>query len=486
MTECTKSAADVQLRFDFGLGKPIAGSFDGGEISSDGGLVLVRQIDDKLQLSKQIAFCLADRRNFSYVKHALEDLIRQRLYAIAAGNEDVNDAQTLRHDPMHKLAVGSNTELASQPTLSRFENSVSEPEIKSLQELLIQSYVQQFKRAPERVVLDMDTTCDEVHGYQQMSFWNGFYATYCYVPLFIFAENGHPLAALLRSGKDGPATGAIESVGSVVSALRSSWPGVRVQLRADAGFCTPGLFTWCEQNGVEYYIGARTNNVLLTKTRDLVQRAKGLFSAMYGDPGVPAYSKARKKHVLKLWKEREMRIRFSSKEEGRMQEHFEDEEERRVRLVEEFAYKAENWPKERRVIARVDYTPKGEEVRYIVTNAVGSRPAWIYEDKYCKRAQCENWIKELKVDLNADRLSCQEFKANQFRLLMHVFSYILLLGLRERLGRSVQRITIGRLRNNLVKIGVLVRQTARRVCLHWSSTHPWQAQFMALAACLQS
>lgn len=486
MTKCTELAAGLQLRFDFGTNKSIVGAFDGGEISSDGGLVLLRQIDENLHLSEQIALCLADRRDASYVKHLIVALIRQRLYAIASGYEDGNDAAFLRHDPMHKLAVSGADVLASQPTLSRFENSVEETEIVLLQKLLIQSYVQRFKRPPAKVVLDMDTTCDEVHGYQQMSFWNGFYDTYCYVPLFIFAEDGYPLAAVLRSGKAGPAAGSIQALEEVVNELRLSWPAVEVQLRADSGFCTPGLFSWCERNRVTYFIGMRPNNVLLTKNRAGVARAKNLFCSLYGDPQVPPLSKAKKKHVHELWKQREMQIRFSSKAEGRMQEHFEDDEERRVRLVEEFLYQADGWPKERRIIVRNDYTPQGEEVRYVVTNHVGSRPSWIYEEQYCQRAQCENWIKELKLDLHCDRLSCQEFNANQFRLLEHVFAYILLGELRQRLKRKDQRISIGRLQFAFIKIGVLVRQTARRTWLHWTSTHPWQIEFCSLVACLQS
>lgn len=486
MTQSTKRQRELQLRFDFGSGKPIEGQFDAGKISSDGGLVLIRAADDKLELSEQIAMCLVDRRQPGKVKHELVDQIRQRLCMVTAGYEDLNDADKLSGDGMHKIAVGKNPvtdrDLASDSTLVRLENGRTEQELGFLQELLVHVFIQRHKQAPDRIVLDMDTTCDEVHGYQQLSFYNGFYKTYCYTPLFIFAGS-FPLAAMLRPGNAAPAEGAVRALRPVVKALREAWPGLIIDLRADAGFSTPELYEFCEEADVNYFIGLKPNNHMLLKARSLVARTKARYVELYGPVQDLTDKQAKKQRKIK-WRQKEERIRFSSKAEGRMQEHFEDEDERRVRMVGDIPYQADCWRTKRRVIARCDYTPEGAEIRYIVTNYTGGRPKWIYEDKYCKRGQCENYIKELKA-LKCDRLSCQEFIPNQFRLLLHTFAYILMSALRNCLPGELARVSVETLRLRLIKIAVIVRETARNIELHWSSHCPWQKQFETAALRLQ-
>lgn len=477
MTECTKSASNLQLRFDFGLGKPVVGRFSGGMISSDGGLVLVRAADDRLGLSQQMAMRVADRRDPSYVRHELRDLIRQRLYAIAAGYEDANDADVLKNDPMHKLCLGKlpqgEESLASQPTISRLENAVTTTENGFLQRLLLHSYIRKFAQPPKHIVLDVDTTCDPVHGYQQLSFFNGFYHKECYIPLFVFDQDGYPLLARLRPGNFAPAEQAAADIRHIVEGLRQAWPTTRIELRADAAFCNLDFYRLCEENNVIYYIGFKSNHALLCATKELVERAKRDYEALYGPANAP-------KGIA--WRRREERLRFSSKSEGRMQERF--EQECRVRLVEDIKYQSRTWDIERRVICRCDYTEEGPELRFIVTNSSTERPKWVYETKYCGRGQCENWIKELKY-IKCDRLSCQEFEANQFRLLLHTFAYILLRHLRESLSKRLPMMSVGTLRLRLIKIGVLVRESARRVLLQWSSTCPWQSEFLSLHAAMQ-
>lgn len=486
MTQSTKRQRELQLRFAFGSGKPIEGQFDAGKISSDGGLVLIRATDEKLELSEQIAMCLADRRQPGKVKHELVDQIRQRLCMVTAGYEDLNDADKLSGDGMHKIAVGNNPvtdrDLASDSTLVRLENGRTEQELGLLQELLVHVFIQQHKRAPDRIVLDMDTTCDEVHGYQQLSFYNGFYKTYCYTPLFIFAGS-FPLAAMLRPGNAAPAEGAVRALKPVVKALREAWPGLMIDLRADAGFSTPELYEFCETAGVNYFIGLKPNHHMLLKARSLIARTKARYVELYGPVQDLTEKQAKKQRKIR-WRQKEERIRFSSKAEGRMQEHFEDEDERRVRMVGDIPYQADCWKANRRVICRCDFTAEGAEIRYIVTNYTGGRPKWIYEDKYCKRGQCENYIKELKA-LKCDRLSCQEFVPNQFRLLLHTFAYILMSALRNCLPGEAARISVETLRLRLLKIAVVVKETARKIELHWSSHCPWQKQFETVALRLQ-
>jgi hypothetical protein len=477
MTQCKTEKEVSQLAFDLDFGKEVVGAFDGGSISTDGGLVLLRQIDNKLRLSEQINFCIADQRQQAAVKHKQEEIIRQRLYAIAAGYEDANDANFLRDDAMHRMSVKGSVreELASQPTISRLENSVVEKENEFLQELLPVLYIQQFKKPPHKVVLDVDTTCDEAHGYQQLTFFNGFYGTYCYVPMFIFDSNGFPLSALLRAGNAAPAEGALKMLKQVVEHLRQAWPDVAIDFRGDAAFCLPELYSYCEKNRIQYFIGLKPNHSVDCKTRDLVSQAKSMYESVYGQSKPLIHGKKDKRLALVAWRKKEERIRFSSKEEGRIQEHFEDE--KRIRLVGDFPYEAREWRCERRVICRVDYTEEGPDVRYIITNNVYGRPKWIYEDKYCRRGQCENWIKEIKNYLKCDRTSCQEFAANQFRLLLHVFAYLLLREIRNKLPSKTANISVQTVMQRFIKIGVLVKETTRKIWLHYSSGYPAQLEF---------
>jgi hypothetical protein len=482
LTQCTEGQPELQLRFDCGLGKPVVGTFDAGQVSSDGGLMLVRGVDERLRLSEQISYCLADSRQEGKIKHSVVSQIRQRLNMIAAGYEDLNDADKLAHDGMHKIVAGRNPEtdldLASDATLGRLENSRTEEELTFLQELLVHVFIQQQRTTPKRIILDMDTTCDEVHGYQQLSFYNGFYKTYCYTPLFIFAGS-FPLAAVLRAGNAAPAEGGVRALKPVIAALRKAWPEVVIDLRADAGFSTPELYKFCEEVGIYYYIGLKPNGHTHLKARPLISRAKTEFMKLHG-PVEELTTKQAKKKRKEKWRRKEERIRFASKEQGRMQEHFEDEDEHRTRLVGDIDYQADSWKINRRVIARCDYTAEGADIRYIVTNYMGGRPKWIYEDKYCKRGQCENYIKELKA-LKCDRLSGQEFPTNQFRLLMHTFAYILIDGLKKLLPRENSTISVETVRNRLIKIAVVVKETARQIRLHWTSHSPWESQFRMIA-----
>lgn len=455
-----------QMSLNLGLGKRIEARFDGQGVCSDGGLLLLRKADDRLELSELASLSLKDWRTGSR-KHDLVDLLRQRIYGIAVGYEDCNDAANLRFDLMHKLAVGYTPQdeqlLASQPTLSRFENSVDDVSLKSLQSLLVHLYVHSRKRAPKVVRLSMDTTVDEVHGYQQLSFYNGFYETDCFTPLFIFADDGFPLCAKLRAGNAAPADDAVRMISRVVHELRLAWPGVRVELTADAGFAIPELFEYCEAHAVTYFIGTRTHNGLSYHAEWLVQKCRSRFQEFGYEPeplkkyGVVANANERKQ----AWRQRQERLRFASKAEGRMQEHF--EEDLKIRGFCEFKYGSREWTHERRHIARCEYTEQGPDVRFIVTNAAGSYAQRIYDEKYCRRARCENWIKELKNYLKSDRTSCQEFEANQFRLLMHTFAYVLILKVRNASGLTTANTETVRLR--LLKVGVIVKERTCSILL---------------------
>jgi hypothetical protein len=479
MTQCNLEDGNRQgqMTLDLDLGKEIEARFDGGLISSDGGLLLLRKADQKLELLERAVYCLGERRRLDLVRHPLLKLLRQRVYAIAAGFEDCNDARSLRDDPMHKLAMGilplNEQKGASQPTLSRFENAVDEVSLKLLQELLVHTYIRMHKKAPLKVKLRMDTTDDEVHGYQQMSFWNGFYQQECYLPLFVFDDSGYALAAMLRPGNAAPAEGVLRALKPIVKALRLAWPQVRIELTADAGFAVPELYDYCEDNQVHYAIGLKSNQAFDHHAKDLIRQCMADYVEFGKEPYPLKHNKMPEEESYRVWRQREERKRFQSKEEGRMQEHF--EEDIPIRKYETFSYQACSWRQERAVVMSCNYTRKRPELRYVVTNFRGRTPRRLYEDIYCQRARCENWIKDLKNYLKCDRTSCQEYKANQFRLLLHTFAYILLLEVKKQAGLTA--VTIETVRLQLIKIGVLVKETARRVWLHLTAQCPMKREY---------
>lgn len=482
MTQCKSGGAKKQgqMQLDLGLGKRIVAEFDGGCVSSDGGLLLLEKADRRLGLSELAAMCAGDTRRPDLVKHTNQRLFKQRMFGIAAGYEDCNDVARIGDDAMQQLALGwlpgSGMKPASQPTLSRWENSFDEAGLAALQRLLVHTFVRTRKKPPRVLRLYLDTTHDEVHGYQQLSFYNGFYQTYCYTPLFVFADCGFPLCALLRQGNASPAEGALRMLRQIVNDIKLSWPGTRIELAADAGFAVPELFEYCEATGITYFIADGSHAGYAYHSEPLVRQCKALFEELGGrfhdlkKYAIPVNPKVRKQ----AWRQKEERIRFSSKEEGRPQEHFEDTE-LFVRRYTEFDYASRAWSHPRRLIARCHYTAEGPAVRYVVTNATGSTPKRLYEERYCPRAKCENWIKELKNYLHCDRTSCQEFNANQLRLLLHTFAYVLLWEVRRK--AKMRHATVETIRLQLIKIGVLVKETSRKVWLHLASEHPWQAQF---------
>jgi len=431
MTECFG-------QLDFGIlhRKPIEGRFDAGDISSDGGLMLLARMESELGLLQELSNCLTDTRQSSKVVHRLPELLTQRVYQIVCGYEDCNDADDLRHDPILKLCVGrlpdSQPALASQPTLSRFENSIDVDDLWAMASVFVDVFISQYAESkPEQIILDFDATDDPTHGQQQLSGFHGYYDTHCYLPLIVTAQvDGGPhelLATLLRKGKCHAGHRATAVLKLLVKRLRAQWPSVQIVIRGDSGFAKPRLFDWCERNGVKYLIGLVTNSRLVT----LGERYMAIARAEYAETG------------------------------------------EKVRHVHEGPYKADSWPYYRRVLIKSEVMDNGENPRFVVTNLYGL-PGDLY-DLYAMRGDMENRIKELKRDLAIDRTSCHRFVANQFRLLLHGAAFVLMSFLRKLLaGTELATAQVCTLQRKLLKVGVLVTESFRRVRLAFASSYPLQ------------
>jgi len=431
-----KTVCHKQLSFANLHSRSVVAEFSAGLMTSDGGSLLLREIDGATDLSSSMSLALGDSRDQSKVHHGLKELLRQRLFAIAMGYEDGNDHQTLRFDPGLKTAVGTLPEtgpaLASQPTLSRFENRVGNRELRRLSDALIDAYVAAHPGPRKVIVLDMDATDDPTHGMQQLSFFHGYYDQYMLHPLLIFdGLTGFPIAAVLRAGNSHASKGAAAILKRIIGRLKHAYPEATILVRADAGFAVPAIYSLLEREKVKYTIGLITNDRLRKRVEKLVQKAETEF-AQTGE---------------------------------------------KQRIFGSFYHKAGSWLRSRRVIAKVERLSKGLNTRFVVTN-IRESAAGIYDSIYTGRGDAENRIKELKVHLKADRLSCTRFKANQFRLLLHTFAFVLLWHLRRSLaGTELAVASVDTLKLKLLKIAARVTQSVRRILFTLPRAYPYQRLF---------
>lgn len=441
--------------------RPVVAKFDQRPGSSEGGAILLRAADQRLRLTSTLAACLKDDRQAGKVRHELREMLTQRVMAIACGYEDANDAARLASDPMHKLLVGRDPvqgeDLASQPTLSRFENAVDRKQLFRLAEALADQVVRRHGRRlrgrAQRITVDLDPTDDPTHGAQQLSFFNGHYDTWCYLPVVGFLTfNDEPeqflFTAILRPGNAHGARGALGILRRLIRRLRKAFPGAILRVRLDGGFATPAVFDFLDREPrLEYTINMGANAVLQRKVAPAMRKARRL-----------------------------------SKASGKT-EH----------LYGECLYVANTWNVARRVIYKAEVVrhpnrkPKNNP-RFVVTNMKHS-PRWLYEEVYCQRGDIENRIKELHHGLQIDRTSCTDFWANQFRILMTAAAYVLFQELRIHLTRTrCARAQISTLRDHLLKLGVQVVVSVRRIVLHLPRGSPYQDIFrrLALSLCMQS
>ena len=436
MANCTGKA----LEFSPLKRRTLQVDFGGGEVSSDGGLLLLREVDRRLGLTRRVAAVLDDPRDPSRITHPLVDLVRQRLYAMVQGYEDLNDHTQLRQDALLQSVLERDDALGSAPTLCRLENQASRHSAWALHRELVQTFIDSFKSAPEELVLDFDATDDPVHGKQEGRFFHGYYDNYCFLPLYVFCGE-QLLVAYLRPSKIDGAKHAWAILKLLVNRLRQTWPQVRIVLRADSGFCRHRMLRWCERHAVKYCVGLAQNARLNAITQEYRQRLREQFA----------------------------------------------QSSLKQREFTQFYYAAQTWHTQRRVIARLEYSDKGDNPRYVVTNLDGDAPA-LYDQLYCGRGEMENRIKEAQLGLFADRTSCHYFVANQFRLLLSSLAYVLVERLRALAlsGTQFARLQATTLRAKLLKIGAVIVRNTRRVRVMLSSAYPYQELFARAALVLRS
>ncbi len=431
VTDCTA------LSFEFPVCRKrrVEVDFSGGEITSNGGVLLLRQADRLSGLTASVARRLYDGRQRGKVEHGFVALLRQRVFALALGYEDVNDHAALRHDLALQTAAERNRALASPSTLSRFENAAGRDWAWRIHEALVEGFTASRSEAPEELILDFDATDDAVHGKQEGRFFHGYYDHYCFLPLYVFCGE-RLLVSYLRPSKIDGAKHAWAILALLVERLRAAWPGVRIVFRGDSGFCRHKMLGWCERKGVGYIVGLAKNARLNDLARPWMETAARGFAGT-----------------------------------GLKQRRF-----------GEFAYAAGTWSTERRVIARIEHGPKGANPRYIVTNLEGGVQE-LYETLYCARGDMENRIKEQQLDLFADRTSCHRWWPNQFRLLLSSLAYTLLETIRRigLEGTDMARAQAGTIRLKLLKIGAVILRNSRRVRFHLSGACPNKALFMLAA-----
>jgi hypothetical protein len=421
--------------------KELCARFDGGRLSSDGGVLVLREIEKRLDVAARLAGCLIDRRVSASTVHSYGDMIRARLFAIASGYEDCDDLDVLRFDPAFKLACGrlpeSGRDLMSQPTLSRLENAPSWRALARMGISMIDLFCDSFARVPRRLILDIDDTDAAVHGDQQLALFNAHYDGYCFQPIHIFeAATGKPVLSLLRPGKRPSGAEAARIIRHVIGRIRQHWPRVEITVRGDGHYGTPEVMELLEDRRCGYIFGLPGNTRL----------------SEIGQP----------------WCEDAAVRRVQSRQD-------------KVRRFFQTGYRAGSWSRERKVIARVEATARGTDVRFVVTNLSG-RAKLLYEKVYCARGRMENMIKEHKLYTRSDRTSCHRWEANQFRLFLHTGAYWLLHQLRQTAPRrSLWRTaTFETLRRAFLKIAARIEELKSRVRIALPSAYPYRKALIAM------
>jgi hypothetical protein len=456
MTECNP----LSFGFHPPCGRELVAGFDGGTITSDGGALLLRQVEQSTGLLRQFAQCFGDHRDPELIEHSVYDLVAQRVYAIALGYEDLIDHDTLRQDPLLALLVGKSDltgqqrlrqrdrgkPLAGKSTLNRLELTPVGADADSrykkitadcsaIERLLTEQFIAAHAKPPGRIVLDLDATDDPVHGNQLGAFFHGYYGHYCFLPLYIFCGE-HLLCARLRPSNIDASAGSLTQLSRIIERIRQAWPEVQIVIRGDGGFCRDHIMSWCEANHVDYVLGLAKNSRLLGMLADALQQARELF----------------------------------------------EQSGQASRVFKNLHYQTlDSWSASRRVVGKAEHLAKGANPRFVVTSIPDDQmdAASLYEKEYCARGEMENRIKEQQLYLFADRTSAATMRANQLRMYFSAMAYTLLMSLRHKglANTPLANARCDTLRLKLLKIGALVRVTVRRIWLSLSSAYPYQQLF---------
>lgn len=430
MTNCTPDP----IGFPALNRRKIEAQFSGGAITSDAGVLLLRNADQQLQLTENIAAQIPDWRDPGKVKHSVADLLQQRIYALACGYEDLNDHSTLRNDIAFQTAVEKDQVLSSASTLCRFEQQADRTLMWTVHEELLAQFIASYDEPPQSLILDFDATDDPVHGEQEGRFFHGYYRHYCFLPLYVFCGH-HCLVSYLRPSHIDGAKHSWAILALLVKRLRQVWPNVEIIFRGDSGFCRQKMLNWCERVQVDYIIGLAQNPRLKRLSHPWIEQA---------------------------------RIQF-------------EREQKKQRLFAELHYKADTWKRRRRVIVKAEHMSQGSNPRFVVTNLDGDAQD-LYEKVYCARGEMENRIKEQQLDLFADRTSCSLWWPNQFRLLLSTLAYTLIHAIRRIAlkGTDLANATCATIRLKLFKIGAVIIRNTRRVRFLLSSQYPYQSLFRSV------
>lgn len=416
------------------LRKKVTAAFDGGRITSDGGVMVLAEAERRLGLADKLAAEIADHRDQGRVIHPLPDILRARILAIACGWEDADDLDALRFDPAFKLACGrlpdSGRDLCSQPTVSRWENAPDLREILRLMAVMVDLYCASYPAPPAAVTLDIDDTVDVVHGHQQLSLFNAHYDERCFLPIHIYdTATARPVAMILRPGKTPTGAEVRGHLRRLVRRIRRHWPATRLTIRGDGHYGRPEVMDWCDANAIDYVFGLPGNAVLTRAVEDMADDIR-TRRALEQSPCLRGYAETR--------------------------------------------YRARSWKSERRACARIEATTLGLDIRFVVTSLTGRSAEYIYDTLYCERGQAENLIKMHKAQLASDRTSCRSPLANQMRLILHTAAYWLMLTVRDAIPKThaLAKAEFATIRLRLLKIGARIIESATRVRIAFAASCP--------------
>lgn len=413
--------------------------FNGQDLSSDAGALLLSQVEDQVGVIDKLAGCIGDERDSRYTRHQIKELLGQRIYQICCGYSDANDCQALRGDAILKMCNGrlpyEGQDLASQPTMSRLENSVSAGDIYRMAQALVDVFIAGYEKAPPVIILDCDDTNSPTYGDQQLTLFNSHYHGYCYMPLHIYEGfSGRLVTTVLRPGRRSKATNVFGLLRRVIARIRQVWPSTRIIVRGDAHFCSPELMQWCHQDpNLGFITGLSGNKRLHQLASPISERAQRTY----------------------------------------------EQTGRKVTCYGEFSYQAGSWSRPERVIVKVEVSSLGTNIRYVVTDSRRYRPRHIYQKGYCSRGKVELYIKDHKCALRSDRASCSRFLANQFRLLLHSAAYVLMHALKTQVlrGTRLARATFATIRAKVLKVAGWVGELKTKIRIELPHSYPWRSIF---------